>query len=65
MSGERRLRVHILIDSLTWGGAETLLSEYAIGADEAGIEVSVGYLNERAGAAGRLREVGVEPANLE
>jgi glycosyltransferase involved in cell wall biosynthesis len=55
------LRVHILIDSLTWGGAETLLSEYAIGAREAGIEVSVGYLNERAGAAGRLREVGVEP----
>jgi glycosyltransferase involved in cell wall biosynthesis len=61
VSGERRLRVHILIDSLTWGGAETLLSEYAIGAAEAGIEVSVGYLNERAGAAGRLREVGVEP----
>lgn len=62
MTADRPLRVHVLIDSLTWGGAETLLTDFAIGAPDAGIELSVGYLNERSAAAGRLREVGIEPA---
>jgi glycosyltransferase involved in cell wall biosynthesis len=55
------LRVHVLIDSLTWGGAETLLADFAIGARGAGIELSVGYLNERFAAGDRLREQGIEP----
>jgi glycosyltransferase involved in cell wall biosynthesis len=57
------LRVHTLIDSLTWGGAEMLLGDLAAGAPEAGIELSVGYLNERdaSPAALGLRGQGVEP----
>ncbi|HEY4280657.1 MAG TPA: glycosyltransferase family 4 protein [Conexibacter sp.] len=57
------LRVHALIDSLTWGGAETLLGDFAVAAPSAGIELTVGYLQERDGspAATRLREAGVEP----
>jgi glycosyltransferase involved in cell wall biosynthesis len=57
------LRVHVLIDSLTWGGAETLLGDLAAGAPSAGIELSVGYLREIDGspAALRLREQGIEP----
>ncbi|HWD11537.1 MAG TPA: glycosyltransferase family 4 protein [Solirubrobacteraceae bacterium] len=57
------LRVHTMIDSLTWGGAEMLLGDLAAGAPAAGIELSVGYLNEIDGspAAVRLREHGVEP----
>lgn len=56
-----RLRVHTLIDSLNWGGAETLLAEYAVGAERAGIEVSVSHLADRPGAHDRLRELGIEP----
>jgi glycosyltransferase involved in cell wall biosynthesis len=57
------LRVHALIASLTWGGAEMLLSEFAAGAQAAGIELSVGFLDDRDGspAAERLRRRGVEP----
>jgi glycosyltransferase involved in cell wall biosynthesis len=57
------LRVHTLIDSLTWGGAETLLGDLAAGAPSAAIELSVGYLKEIDGspAAGALRRHGVEP----
>jgi glycosyltransferase involved in cell wall biosynthesis len=57
------LRVHTLIDSLSWGGAETLLADLAVGAPSAGIELSVGYLLERDGspAAAALREQGMEP----
>ncbi len=57
------IRVHALIASLTWGGAEMLLSEFAAGAPSAGIELSVGFLEDRDGspAAGRLRERGIEP----
>ncbi len=57
------LRVHVLIDSLTWGGAETLLGDLAAGAPSAGIELSVGYLRDIDGspAALRLREQGIEP----
>ena len=36
------VRIHVLIDSLAVGGAETLLADYAAGAREAGLELSVG-----------------------
>lgn len=57
------LRVHTLIDSLTWGGAEMLLSDLAAGARSGGVELSVGYLIEVDGspAAQPLRELGVVP----
>lgn len=57
------LRVHVLIDSLTWGGAESLLADLAAGAPRAGIELSVGYLQDFDGSpsATRLRARGVEP----
>jgi glycosyltransferase involved in cell wall biosynthesis len=57
------LRVHTLIDSLNWGGAESLLADLAASAPQCGIELSVGYLQERNGSpsAARLREAGVEP----
>ena len=57
------LRVHALIDTLTWGGAEMLLAELAAGAPDAGIELSVGYLKDVDGspAAGRLELRGVVP----
>ncbi len=57
------LRVHVLIDSLNWGGAETLLADFATGAPSAGIELSVGYLQDvnDSPSAGRLRASGVEP----
>lgn len=57
------LRVHTLIDSLTWGGAEMLLGDLAIGAPSAGIELSVGYLREVDGSpsAPRLRDAGIQP----
>ena len=60
------LRVHTLIDSLSWGGAETLLADLAAGAPSAGIELSVGYLLERHGspAAAALRARGVEPVHV-
>jgi len=63
MDTSRPLRVHALISSLTWGGAEMLLSEFAAGAPAAGIELSVGFLEDRDGnpAAARLRKNGVEP----
>ena len=58
-----RLRVHALIDSLTWGGAEMLLGDLAVGAPSAGIDLSVGYLQEWDGSpsARRLRAAGIEP----
>lgn len=60
------LRVHTLIDSLTWGGAEMLLGDLAAGAPAAGIELSVGYLNEvnASPAAAGLRRHGVEPVHV-
>ncbi|HWV85859.1 MAG TPA: glycosyltransferase family 4 protein [Capillimicrobium sp.] len=59
----RPLRVHVLIDSLNWGGAETLLADFAAGAPAAGLDVSVGYLQDVNGSpsAQRLRGAGVEP----
>jgi glycosyltransferase involved in cell wall biosynthesis len=57
------LRVRVVIDSLTWGGAEALLADLAAGAPSAGIELSVDYLADRDGspAARALRELGIEP----
>ena len=51
----RPLRVHALISSLTWGGAEMLLSEFAAGAPSAGVELSVGFLDDRDGEPSGLR----------
>ena len=63
---QRALRVHTLIDSLTWGGAEMLLGDLAAAAPSAGIDMSVGYLHDVNGspALPRLREQGVEPQLL-
>jgi glycosyltransferase involved in cell wall biosynthesis len=57
------MRVHALIDSLGWGGAEVLLAEFAEGARSAGIDLSVAYLLDRdsSPAAERLRRAGVDP----
>ena len=55
------MHVHVLIDSLGRGGAETLLADYAVGARAAGISVSVGHLHLLTETAGRLRELGIEP----
>jgi len=62
-SEQRALRVHTLIDSLTWGGAESLLADLAAAAPAAGIDLSVGYLQDIDGSpsARRLRAAGVEP----
>ncbi len=59
----RALRVHVLIDSLNWGGAETLLADFAAGAPAAGIDLSVGYLQDVNGSpsAMALRARGIEP----
>ena len=63
MDGRAPHRVHALIDSLTWGGAEMLLADFAAGAGSAGIELSVGYLVDVDGspAAAPLRARGVDP----
>jgi glycosyltransferase involved in cell wall biosynthesis len=59
----RPRRVHALIDSLSCGGAEILLAELAAAAPGAGIQLTVGFLDDRDGspAARRLREAGVDP----
>lgn len=63
MASTDPLHVHALVDSLAGGGAELLLAELGAVAEAAGIELSVGYLQERDGnpAAERLRAVGIEP----
>ena len=63
MPTSRPLRVHALISSLTWGGAEMLLSHFAAGAPAAGIDLTVGFLEDRDGnpAAEPLRKRGIEP----
>jgi glycosyltransferase involved in cell wall biosynthesis len=55
------VRVHVLIDSLAVGGAETLLADYAAGARAAGLGLSVGFLHGDGAAAARLREQGIDP----
>ena len=59
MRGERSLRVHVLIDSLTWGGAELLLADLAEGARNHELELSVGYLFAEDVAAARLNAAGL------
>src|SRR3954462_15524656 len=60
---DRPLRVPALIASLAWGGAETLLADFAAGAPAAGIDLSVGYLQDFDGSpsADALRAHGIEP----
>lgn len=62
----RPLRVHAVIDSLTWGGAELLLADLAAAAPKAGLDLTVSHLLDVDGnpAARRLRAVGVDPASL-
>ncbi len=59
----RRLRVHALIDTLSIGGAEVLLAEYAAVAAASGVDLTVGYLKATPGdvAGERLRAAGIEP----
>ena len=62
---QERVRVHHLVDSLTFGGAELLLAELARAAPGARIDLSVSYLLDLADmspGAARVREAGVEPA---
>ena len=62
MSAPPLLRVHILIDSLTLGGAELLLADLAEGAEAHGLELSVGYLfDAEDSVASRLRAAGLRP----
>lgn len=53
----------MLIDELVFGGAEMLLADFAAAAPSAGIDFSVGYLNEyeSSPAGDALRARGVEP----
>jgi glycosyltransferase involved in cell wall biosynthesis len=53
------LRVHVLIDSLTWGGAELLLADLAEGAGCHSLELSVSYLFAESDAAPRLHAAGL------
>ncbi|MEJ2887379.1 glycosyltransferase family 4 protein [Actinomycetospora aeridis] len=55
------LRIAALIDGLGWGGAEALLVDFALGARAIGVEVVVGYLEDKDGSpmAARLRAHGV------
>ena len=57
----RGFHVHLLIDSLGHGGAETLLSHFAQGALAAGIDVSVAYLHPRTESVESLQRLGIEP----
>src|SRR5205823_12321312 len=63
VSARERLRVQVVIDTLTWGGAEMLLADLAAGAEEAGLDLSIAYLKDLDGspAAVRLRQRGIEP----
>ena len=63
MPNARPLRVHALVDSLGFGGAELLVADFARVAPGAGIELSVGALHEGdvSAAAARLQAAGIEP----
>jgi glycosyltransferase involved in cell wall biosynthesis len=63
---EESLHVHALVDSLTGGGAELLLADFARVAALERIQLSVGFLFERDGspAADRLRRAGIEPTHV-
>jgi glycosyltransferase involved in cell wall biosynthesis len=57
----RTLRVHLLIDSLTQGGAELLLADLAEPAGDHGLELSLGYLFAQDLVGARLRSAGLMP----
>lgn len=63
MSTSTGLRVAVVIDAMTWGGAEMLLTDYAAAVSTVGVELSVTYLQDVDGspAVPRLREHEVEP----
>ncbi|HEV2815129.1 MAG TPA: glycosyltransferase family 4 protein, partial [Solirubrobacteraceae bacterium] len=60
------LHVHVVIDALRHGGAETLLSDFAAGAPAAGLRLTVSFLDPDGDgpAADRLRRQGIEPVGL-
>jgi len=58
---QHALRVHLLIDSLTRGGAEFLLADLAETAEGQGLELSVGYLFAKRDVEARLRSAGLNP----
>ena len=60
----RDFHVHLLIDSLNWGGAESLLADFAYAAPRRGWRVTVAHLHARMGSAERLRAAGVEPVHV-
>src|SRR4051794_4397565 len=66
MVGDRPLRVHVVIDGLGAGGAETLLADLVSGGRDAGLEFAVTALSDRPTNPGadRLRAVGVTPQTL-
>lgn len=57
------MHVHVVIDALGWGGAETLLGDFVAGAAQAHLRISVSYLADRDDnpAADRLVHHGIEP----
>src|SRR3954447_14839194 len=65
-SSRMPLRVHMVIDGLGAGGAETLLADLVAGGREAGLEFDVTALQDRGENPGaeRLRALGVEPVTL-
>lgn len=58
------LRVHVIIDSLAVGGAESLLADFAVGARAVGIDLSIGFLHGDGAAAERLRREGIQPIHV-
>lgn len=68
ISTDRDDQVHVLalIDHFVLGGAETLLSRFAVAAPRAGIRLSLACLQELDGnpAAAPLFELGIPPVNL-
>jgi len=66
MPGEHSLHVHVVIDGLGFGGAETLLADLVAGGLEEGLRFSVTALQDRGENQGadRLRALGVEPVTL-
>jgi glycosyltransferase involved in cell wall biosynthesis len=63
---QTQCNVLALIDHFAMGGAEMLLSQFAVAAPLAGINLSVACLTERDGnpAAAPLRQAGIAPHNL-
>ncbi len=60
------LRVAAVIDGLGWGGAEMLLTDFAVGCATQDVDLTVAYLKNKDdnAAADRLRGVGITPVPL-